>query len=169
MITEKQAIRILAPLIVAFPNSKADDSTILVYAKVLCCLSEAVLTASVIKCMRTCRFLPSIAEIMEQAENMVQAAAGTKFKSVDEAWNEMCRQRNKCWPHGKPQFSTKEIELTIEAMGWVSLCTAEEKDVGTTRAQFRGFYESICKRKQIEKIDNEVLGLMGVDGIKMIK
>jgi hypothetical protein len=168
-ITEKQAIRILAPLIVAFPNSKAGDETILVYAKVLCCLSEAALTASVMKCMRTCKFFPSIAEIMDQAENMVQVATGTKHKSPDEAWNEVLKQMNEAYVYKEPEFSTPEIKHAALAMGWTGLCETLTKDMGTARAQFLKLYDSTCKRKQAEKIDNEVLGLVSGIEIKMIK
>ncbi|MDF2857846.1 MAG: hypothetical protein K0Q87_3697 [Neobacillus sp.] len=167
--TKEQALRTLAPLVIALSDSRVTKDKIDVYATALTCLTVEQLTAAVLKCMRTCDYFPSIAEIMRQSENMVQVANGTQRKSVDEAWEEMCKQRDDCWPHKTPKFSTKEIEQTVSAMGWTSLCTAEEKDIGITRAQFRGFYESICKRKQTEKIDNDVLGLMGVDGIKMIK
>ena len=165
--TDKQAIRILGPLIVAFPNSKADEGTTKIYARALMYLTETELSASVMKCMRTCNYLPSIAEIIEQADNMVQVASGIKHKSNDEAWNEMCSQRNKCWPHKKPVFSTKEIEQTVSSMGWVSLCVAEEKDLGTTRAQFLKMYESICKRKKEAKIDGQVIDVVGQLGVQI--
>jgi hypothetical protein len=104
---------------------------------------------------------------MEQADNMAQVACGTKYKSNDEAWNEMCSQRIKCWPHKTPEFSSKEIEETVKAMGWVSLCTAEEEDIGTLRAQFLKMYESTCKRKKEAKIDSKVLDVVGKLGLEM--
>jgi hypothetical protein len=153
----------------AFPNARINNGTIIVYVKALSCLSEAALTASVMKCMRTCKFFPSIAEIMEQAENMVQVATGTKHKSPDEAWNEVLKQMNEAYVYKEPEFSTPEIKHAALAMGWTGLCETLTKDMGTARAQFLKLYDSTCKRKQAEKIDNDVLGLMGVDGIKMIK
>lgn len=161
----------LQPLMLAFPNAKINLGTIKVYIGALSCLSDAELTAAVMKCLRTCKFFPSIAEIMEQAENMVQVATGTKHKSNDEAWNEVLKQMNEAFIYKKPVFSTPEIESAALAMGWSGLCQTEIEDMGTIRAQFLRMYESTCKRKKEEKVDNQVLDIVGKLGmdIKMIK
>ena len=156
-----KAIDILLPLICAYPSARITEETIQVYSIALSELSEVELTAGVLKCMRTCKFFPSIAEIMEASHDMVKVVTGTKEKSSDEAWNEVCKQRIKCWPHKTPIFSTPEIEQTVSAMGWVSLCVAEEEDLGTIRAQFRGFYEAACKRSKDKRINDNVISIMG--------
>ena len=155
----------------AFPNAKINLGTIKVYIAALSCLGDAELTAAVMKCLRTCKFFPSIAEIMEQADNMVQVATGTKHKTNDEAWNEVLKQMNDAFIYRKPIFSTPEIETAALAMGWIGMCETETKDMGTIRAQFLRMYESVCSRKKEEKIDGQVfdvIGKLGVD-IKMIK
>lgn len=151
----------------AFPNAKISFETIVVYIKALSCLSDAELTAAVMKCMRTCKFFPAIAEIMEQADNMVQVATGTKHKSPDEAWNEVIKQMNEAFIYKKPVFSTPEIESAALAMGWTGLCETETDNMGTIRAQFLRLYESTCRRKHAAKVDNQVLGLMDSLGIKI--
>jgi len=167
MKSKQQTLRILAPLIMAFPNSKATEGTLEVYATALSCLSEAELTASVMKCMRTCKFFPSIAEIMEQAEHITQVASGTSHKSNDEAWTEVLKQINEAFIYRKPVFSTPEIESAALAMGWAGLCQTELEDMGTIRAQFLRMYESTCKRKKEAKIDEQVLDVIGALGIEI--
>lgn len=156
-----RTVDILMPLMCAYPNARIKEDTIQVYSIALSELSEVELTAGVLKCMRTCKFFPSIAEIMEASQDMVKVVTGTKEKSSDEAWEEVCQQRIECWPNRNPTFSSSEIEKAVSAMGWRSLCTAEEKDIGTTRAQFRGFYESACKRSKDRVINDNVISIMG--------
>jgi len=155
----------------AFPNAKISQGTIIVYIKALSVLSDLQLQASVLKCMRICKFFPSIAEIMEQAEHIVQVANGTKHKTNDEAWNEVLKQMNEAFIYKKPKFTTPEIESAALAMGWSGLCQTELGYMGTIRSQFLRMYESTCKRKKEEKIDNDVLSIfenLGIN-IKMLK
>lgn len=170
MIKEK-ALKILAPLVIALSDSRVTKEKIDVYATALCCLTEEELTAAVMKCMRTCKFFPSIAEIMEQAEHVTAVASGTSHKSNDEAWNEVLKQMNEAFIYKKPVFSTPEIESAALAMGWAGMCETLTGDMGTIRSQFLRMYESTCKRKKEAKIDGQVLDVIGALGvqIKMIK
>lgn len=154
-------------MVYAFPNSKITGENIFIYAIALSELSESELKAAVLKCMRTCKFLPSIAEIMEQAQNMVEVATGTKAKSPDEAWNEVQRQMQEAFIYKKPVFSTPEIEAAAMAMGWTGLCETPADVIGVARAQFLKMYESVCKRKHEARIDNNVLQLAGITAGKM--
>lgn len=170
MIKEK-ALKILAPLVIALSNSSVTKEKIDVYATALCCLTEEELTASVMKCIRTCDYFPSIAEIMKQADHVTQVACGTSHKTNDEAWNEVLKQMNEAFVYKKPVFTTPEIESAALAMGWIGMCETETKDMGTIRAQFLKMYESTCKRKKEAKIDGQVLDVIGQLGIqiKMIR
>lgn len=163
---QKKAM-ILKPLMLAFPSAKINIGTIIVYVKALSCLGDEELTASVMKCMRICKFFPSIAEIMEQAEHVAQVANGTSHKSNDEAWTEVLKQMNEAFIYRKPVFTTPEIESAALAMGWAGLCQTEIEDMGTIRAQFLRMYESTCKRKKEAKIDGQVLGAIGQLGINI--
>lgn len=151
----------------AFPNAKINLGTIKVYIAALSCLSDAGLTAAVMKCLRICKFFPSIAEVMEQADNMEQVSCGTKHKTNDEAWNEVIKQMNDAFVYKKPVFSTPEIESAALAMGWAGMCQTETDNMGTIRAQFLKMYESTCKRKKEAKIDSQVLDIVGKLGLEM--
>lgn len=156
-----QAVKILSPLICAYPNTKITEETIQVYAVALSELTEKSLTAAVLKCMRTSTFFPSIAEIMKAADDMNDVAAGTKAKSPDESWNEVQRQMEEAFVYKKPVFSTPEIELAALSMGWIGLCETPVNQIGVARAQFLKLYDSVLNRKKEEKTNSRVLELVG--------
>lgn len=162
-----KAIDILAPLICAYPAARITEETIQVYAVALSELGEAELQAGVLKCMRTCKFFPSIAEIMEQAQVMVETVNGTIVRSPDEAWNEVRQQMHEAFVYRKPVFSTPEIERAALAMGWTSLCETATDDIGTARAQFLRLYESACVRKKETRVNDNVIKLM--DASRLVK
>lgn len=165
--TADRVIDILSPLICAYPSAKITEETIQVYSIALSELPEAELLAGVLKCMRTCKFFPSIAEIIDASQDMVRVVTGTKEKSSDEAWAEVQRQMQVAFIYEKPVFSSSQIEQAALAIGWVGLCETATKDMGTARAQFRGFYESACKRSKDKQINDNVIKIMG--GEKMVK
>lgn len=152
-------------MISAYPNAKIDVNNIVTYAIALSELSEVELSAGVLRCIRIYTFFPSIAQIMEASQKVVEAATGTGAKDADEAWRELCYARQIYWPHKKPVFSTPEIEETVNAMGWVELCVAELKDIGTTRAQFLRLYEAACKRQHEKRINDNVIAIIGADNL----
>jgi hypothetical protein len=145
----------------AYPSARITGENIVTYAIALSELGEAELVAGVMKCMRTCKFFPSIAEIIEAAQGVVEVAAGTNNKSPDEAWNEVQRQMQEAFVYKKPVFSTKEIEEAAMAMGWTGLCETPTDQIGTARAQFLRLYESVCKRKKDKRINDNVIEFVG--------
>jgi hypothetical protein len=156
-------------LLCAYPAARITPETIQVYAVALAELGEGPLQAAVLKCMRTCKFFPSIAEIMEAANEMVEVASGTKAKSPDEAWNEVMKQMNDAFIYRKPVFSTPEIEKAALSMGWIGLCETPTDQIGVARAQFLRLYESVCKRKKENRINDNVLHLVGdIGGLQRI-
>lgn len=157
----ERAIDILTPLMCAYPSAKIEEANISVYAIALSELTEPELQAGVLKCMRTCKFFPSIAEIMDASQNMIETITGTKVKSPDEAWNEVQRQMHEAFIYKKPVFSTPEIEKAALSMGWIGLCETPTDQIGTARAQFLRLYDSVCNRKKEDRINDSVINIMG--------
>lgn len=158
---QQVAAEALRPLLNAFPRSGMGIANIVTYAVALSELAPVELVAGVLKCMRTCKFFPTIAEIMDASMDMVKVATDTREKSSDEAWNEVQRQMQEAFIYKTPVFSTPEIEQAAKAMGWISLCETPTDQIGTARAQFRGFYEAACQRSKQSRVNDSVLGVMG--------
>ena len=123
-------------------------------------MPEPALKVAITKCLKSSKFLPSIAEIIEQAQNMT-AATGERQKDQDEAWKEVQNAARYTLAFHEPQFSTEQIKQAVDTIGWRSFVECEVGDINTLRAQFRGVYESICKRRKDEKINQDVLRLAG--------
>lgn len=164
---QQRAAQILQPLMLAYPSAKITPQSIAIYAIALSEITEAELTAGVLRCMRTCKFFPSIAEIMEAAQTVVEVAKGTREKSPDEAWNEVQRQMEEAFVYKKPVFSTTEIEKAALSMGWIGLCNTPTDQIGTARAQFLKLYASVLGRSKDTRINDRVIEIMG--GARAIK
>ena len=154
-------LRTIAPVICAYQSAKITDEIAQTYAIALADIDQTALAAAVLKCLRTKKFFPAIMEIREEVDNLTAIAIGQVVKSPDEAWNEVQKQMQEAFIYKKPVFSTPEIEKAALSMGWIGLCETPTEQIGTARAQFLRMYESVCNRKRENKINNDVLQIMG--------
>lgn len=127
-------------------SANIEVETIKTYTLMLADLPLNVLFPAVRKCINTCKFLPSIAEIREAATTFKSDVDGTRQKDYAEAWSEVEKALKEVGYYGKPTWSSPEIARTVQAMGWMELCCMEGDAINTTRAQFRQLYEIFCKR-----------------------
>lgn len=149
----------------AFPQSKMNEGSLIVYARALSSLSIAEIDAAMLKLMRTVKFFPTVAEIFEQADNVKNFAIGKSEKSADEAWHEVMKEVHSAFICREPKFSTPEIKQAALNMGWTSLCNLETDAINTARAQFMRIYESILKRKSDKKINREVMNVLPISRV----
>lgn len=131
-------------------SANIEVETIKTYTLMLADIPLNVLFPAVRKCINTCKFLPSIAEIREAAKAFKSDVDGTRQKDYAEAWSEVEKALKEVGYYGKPEWSSPEIEKAVQAMGWMELCCMEGEAVNTTRAQFRQIYEIFCKRSTEE-------------------
>lgn len=163
---EKRYALALTPLLHVCVNAKdVNKNKIRAYAIALSDLDLEALSAGVIRCLKTKTFFPSIPEIREAANTITEYVTGTGMKSPDEAWKEVLMQIREAFIYKKPVFSTPEIEQAAFAMGWSGMCAVEKKDIGTVRAQFLKLYDSVCKRKEEHKINDQVLQSLSINGL----
>ena len=73
----ERTIKLLATCRKAFPQSKADGETLALYARALEPLGYGAIEAAVMRCLRTARFFPTIAEIYDAAESVQRTATNT--------------------------------------------------------------------------------------------
>ncbi len=167
---QKKVLRLLAPLFSAFDYVKYGTAQereknlrnkLCVFAIALEDLDAGVLSAGILKCIRTKTFPPTIAEIREECESIRCAVVGDGTKSIDEAWGEVLRQMHDAHYSRPPKFSTPEIAEAARKMGWRNLCAAEESEMVGNRAQFIKIYESILCRKRTAKENSAVINALG--------
>lgn len=136
-----------------------DAQQISIYSEMLSDIPPMLLQMAIKKSIRECKFLPSIAEILEQCELLNGAVhEDARAKDWDEAWAEI-QKAMQATPWGKtPQFSTPEIAQAVNSFGWLSLQTSLAEDMPTVRAQMRRFYEEACSRAKKQAKSDYALG-----------
>lgn len=155
-----EIIELLTPYLMAFPQSKMNDGSLIVYAKALSPLSIPEIDAAMLKLMRTMKFFPSVAEIFEQAEDVKLFATKTEIPSADEAWHEAMRLAHDKFLYGEWTYSCKEVEQAVRNFGKRELCALGNDAVNTARAQFMRIYNSITVRQRNKQANAAVLDMM---------
>ena len=157
---QTEIIMTLTPYLMAFPQSKMNEGSLLIYARALSSLSITEIDVAMLKLMQTCKFFPSVAEIFQAAESVKITATGSEAPSVDEAWKEVIQQVHDAFVYREPVFSTPEIKRAALNMGWTSLCNLGINEINTARAQFRDIYNGIISRGKDKKTNMAVLNTL---------
>lgn len=161
--TKEQAIALLTPLFVAF-NEK-NSERLGVYAEILKDKPTALLKQSVITCISKCKFMPSVAEILETMRSLTNTEQGEN--NPDKDWAEakaiIMRELNRCaGAVGRtPNFETQAIELAVRSYGWQELCELRTDNFNTAMAQLRDIYFATKKRIETNKRNNAIKNKMG--------
>ena len=169
MSKEAQILKILAMYLEAFPHSKMEPSGLVIYAKALGDYPVEHIKKAMDKVIITSRFFPSVAEIIENINNLTNTAMGKTDLTEAEAWESAI---NTIKAHGiysrEPwEFETKNIEKAARMFGLMELAMLELKDVNTARAQFTRFYRSIIDKDKDNYHNHLVLSGHGI--VKLIK
>ena len=160
---KKKTAQILAACLKAFPSSKADEETILLYITALDELSFWQVKAALLKLLRTARFFPTVSEILEAAEDVERTAGDNELPTPAEAWEEAMSLVKTCHMYKAWMFSCPEVEKAVEQFGKESLVQLNQNEVGTARAQFRNIYKSVIEKEKAKRHNAEVLRQMGTD------
>ena len=155
-----EIIQLLTPYLMAFPQSKMNDGSLIIYAKALSPLSIVEIDAAMLKLMQTNKFFPAVAEIFQAAKSIKTTATNAEVPGVDEAWREVIQQVHDAFVYREPVFSTPEIKRAALNMGWTSLCYLETDQMNTARAQFRDIYNGILGRQKEKAQNVAVLDMM---------
>ena len=154
---QMEIVATLTPYLMALPQSKINEGSLVIYAKALSSLSIAEIDAAMMKLMKTSKWFPTIAEIFEASENIETFITGKSKPTADMAWAEAMKLAHDKWIYGKREYSCKEVELAVNYFGKMELCQIETDNINTARAQFMRIYESVLKRQRDIKTNGEVL------------
>ena len=119
-------------------------------------LSEDVLMLVVEKAIKSSRFLPTIAELLEMAASLKSSVTGQGIPSWAEAWKEIQKAMYRTHQGETPTFSHPAIAEAVESYGWGSIHGALAQDMPTIGAQLRRIYDETAKRER-EQVENTKL------------
>lgn len=136
----------------------SDAERMAIYVEMLADIPADVLDKVCKKAVYESKYLPSIAELVQSANNFIGEMAGQTILPWDEAWKEIEKEMHDTFVYGKPKFSRPEIEKAVKAFGWQELCEVTIKELPIVRAQLRDMYNGICEQSRRSKINSYVLG-----------
>lgn len=121
-----------------------------VYTRLTADIPEGVLCRAVENVIKISRFMPTVAEIREEAGKILKAATGTQTVLPEEEWGKVLRAMAAVGQYripvmqSKKPLETNEVptwdnEITARAVkkvGWLVLCNAENTTLTFLQAQF---------------------------------
>jgi hypothetical protein len=140
-------IGVAYPTFPAFADKEQAKATAKVWATMLGDIDLNILTVAVQKHTATNKWPPSIAEIRESALSVVQPETTT----AAEAWGEVMKAMQNYGTYGVEEAKESMSPLTrktVEAIGFRTICLAEEKEMGVVRGQFLKMYELMANREK---------------------
>ena len=148
-----EALELVRQLMTCYPQTPMGQDNIQAYANHLVDLDAEVAAVAIKRCIASCRFLPSIAEIREQA-----AACLDDAPDAEAAWGIVCAEIRRVGHNGRPAFPHARILDAVQAIGgWYDVCTSDSATAD--RAHFVKAYAAATKRSR------EAVTLAGVPAL----
>ena len=152
-----EALELVRQLMACYPQAPMGQESVQAYARHLADLDPEVCDVAIKRCIATSRFLPSIAEIREQA-----AACLDNAPDAEEAWGIVMGEIRRKGYNGTPVFPHSRIADAVKAIGgWYEVCTSE--NATADRSHFVKAYSAATKRSR------EALTLAGVPALAEVK
>ena len=150
-------VKVLRPLVYAFPYAKLQDEHVLTYAMALADMPLAALQAAVLKCVKVCDdFFPTVAFIREQAELLAGEAGGRRRLTVGEAWYRAMQEVRSKASFEAPEIEDEYVAEAVRLFGWRQLQMLLESEVSIARAQFGKVYEGVLAARKEDKMNREI-------------
>lgn len=142
--TPSEAAKLVALLQAAYPNARWSEGTIGVYEMVLVDQDFNVTGTAIHRLIRSTKFLPTIAEILEV---MADIAVGPTRSGVD-AWGDVGMAIRRIGSYGLPKFDDPIVAECVKALGWRHLCCGEASEAAD-RKNFCDMYNDLARRRRV--------------------
>lgn len=166
--------KLLAPYMLAFPSSKADQGTLIVYANVLAGFNLSEIEAALNKLLLTAKFFPSVAEIVEEIEAVKNYArekqSGRHILTDAEAWENVMQAVKSHGPYSseKLEFANEDVAAAARQFGIMELYTLAMDDVNTARAQFMRMYNRRVQTRRENQKNEMALSALGAQKVRAL-
>lgn len=142
----KQALALLAGAFPAFKDQQAQA-----YGAMLNDIPGPIQMEAVKNVVKTCRFLPSIAEIRDEAKRITLMATGKESNIPEKEWESVYRAIGTVGYYRIPEFKNKITAKTVKAMSWRLLCGSEATMMPALRSQFLKTFKAIEEQEKTER------------------
>lgn len=138
---------IVAMLAAAYPAARMNEATVDVYELMLGDLDYQVARDAIARIIRTSKFLPTVAEILEAAAT--EAVGETR--NALQAWGDVMQAIRRVGQYGLPKFKDPLVAECVKSLGWRYLCTADVPE-SVDRARFAELYNDLQRRERVATI-----------------
>ena len=145
--TPAEAAKTVAMLQAAYPGARWSEPTIGLYELMLADLEYEVARNAVARIIRTSRFLPTVAEVLTAAADIV---VGETRNGVD-AWGDVGMAVRRVGSYGVPKFEDPVVGDCVRIMGWRNLCLGDSSEA-SDRARFCELYEDLQRKQRMRMV-----------------
>ncbi len=165
MTEQQKIVMILGQYATLYTDYKLDAVGLRMYVEALQGIPVPAIEAAMKKLARTCKFFPKPAEIIPEAESIMEYLSeqngGTHTPTAAEAWGEVQDLAKHVGPWDEWQCSHPFVRSAAERFGIYELCTLPMDGVNTARAQFMRMYESVKSQGKERATNRAVLNQLG--------
>jgi Loader and inhibitor of phage G40P len=143
-VTPAEAAKCVAMLQAAYPAARWSEPTIDLYELMLADLDYAVARDALVRIIKTQKFLPAVAEVLEAAADVT---VGPMRSAVD-AWGDVGMAIRQVGYIGVPRFADPIVADCVRAMGWRNLCLGDSPEAAD-RARFCEMYQHKQREQRV--------------------
>jgi hypothetical protein len=169
-LTHSKIIKLLTPYLTVYPACKLEASGLMLYARALQDVPLDELDAAMVRLMRTSKFFPTVAEILESVKTTREVISGKDTSGAGAAWHEAMELVRHVGPYRPWTYSSPAVERAVKQFGKIELCELETDDVNTARAQFMRIYNAEAERERgREEVRATLKALGGNRAMELVK
>jgi hypothetical protein len=146
-LTPAEAAKVVATLQAAYPAARWSEGTIALYELMLADLDVALTRDAVARIIRTSKFLPTVAEILDAA---AEITVGPTRNGVD-AWGDVGMAIRRVGSYGAPSFADPLVAECVRIMGWRNLCLGDSPEAAD-RARFCELYADLQRKQRVRDV-----------------
>lgn len=141
-----------------FPKSFTSEQATL-YGYLLSDIPKGFISKAVEMVLKKSKFVPSVAEIREQAESLYRTSKGVVLSSAGKGWEAVDKAIRKVGMNREPKFNDEITDKVVRQMGWKSICLAPVESTSILRGQFIKLYNEAVDKQKKEIRNRRALGI----------
>ena len=163
----ESVLKSLEPLVYAYQKD-VKEGTFEAYVTYLADVPPEFIRAAVDELIKTSKWLPTVAEIREQARALWINSKGLEEETAEKAWIALLQMVRK---HGfvepkREAFTSAAAYQAMRAVGWTAICMAKNNELSFLHNQYVSAYNEFkgdkpVLIKKLEAIDHAQVRLLG--------
>lgn len=121
------------------------------YTQLTADIPEGVLAQAVKNVIKVSRYVPTVAEIREEAGNILKAATRTKVLIPEDEWEKVLKAMAQIGPYRAPKWECDITAAAVKKIGWMTLCGADMSSLPYLRAQFCQIWTKIRDAAKMQR------------------